>query len=252
VKCAPGGSRTKAWSRRGTSPEVSFPSPRPRGSGLPLATRNIKMRIVTIVLAILLLIMFAQLSYAQETPKPANRIRTQKELAEYRACRSIKDTDLKDDKAPTFENYRVAVEALVRHPRVDTKTAVIGRRYRTVLRNGIKSGANFAGHYAVVNWGCGTSCSSFAVVNLKTGKVITPGGISAVSGDHLDSSVDEKFLPDGLQLGWGYRFRLDSRLLVLVGALNEDEAWEGAYYFLLEKDQLKPIHRTRVEKKCDR
>ena len=48
-----------------------------------------------------------------------------------------------------------------------------GHMFRTVLRNGMKWGPNFAGHYAVVVWGCGTSCSSFAVVNLRTGQVIT-------------------------------------------------------------------------------
>ena len=210
------------------------------------------MKEITFAFVALLLVTVAQPSYPQETPETAKATIAEKELAKYRECKSIRDSDLKDDKAPTFKDYRVAFEAPVRHPRVDTKTSVIGRRYRTVLRNGVKSGANYAGHYAVVEWGCGTSCSSFAVVNLKTGKVITPSGISAVSNVHLDNSVDEKFMPDGLQSALGYRFRLDSRLLVLVGALNEDEAWEGAYYLVLEKDRLRPIHRTLVEKRCDR
>jgi hypothetical protein len=209
------------------------------------------MRQLVLSFAMLLVFVIIPPSHAQEPQESVTQKRAEKELEEYWECRSIKDTDLKDQRAPTFEDYHATAEALVRHPKVDTKTTVTGRRYRTVLRDGVQAGANFAGHYAVIGWGCGSSCSTFAVVNLKTGRVITPVGVSAVSGVHLDF-LDEKFMPDGFQGYWGYRFRLDSRLLVLVGAVNEKEAWEGAYYLVLQNDELKPIHRTRVEKKCVR
>jgi hypothetical protein len=200
---------------------------------------------------VLLLIMFVPTIYGEDTLRSVKSIETDNEAARYFECRAIKATDLKDDKAPTFQDYRVALEAPVEHPRVDTKTTPIGRRYRTVLRKGIASGANYAGHFTVVIWGCGTSCSSFAVVNLKTGQVIVPTGISTVTWDHLENTV-ERFLPDGLHGYWGYRYRPDSRLLVLVGMLNEDDNREGAWYFVLENNRLRQVHQTRVVKNCDR
>jgi hypothetical protein len=49
------------------------------------------------------------------------------------------------------------------------------REFRTVLRNGAEKGPNFAGHYTVVEWGCGSGCVSFAVVDAVNGKVYDTG-----------------------------------------------------------------------------
>ena len=47
----------------------------------------------------------------------------------------------------------------------------IQSRFRTVLRKGEGKGPNFAGHYTVVEWGCGSKYVSFAVVDAVNGKV---------------------------------------------------------------------------------
>jgi hypothetical protein len=204
------------------------------------------------LLIITFLIVFASSTHAEEVSlnsKP--HVETEEEAERYFDCRSIKANDLGDPNAPTFSNYPVALEDPVIHPKVDTRTTTIGRRYRTVLRNFIESGANYAGHYTVVVWGCGSSCSSFAVVNLKTGQVIVPTGINSVTGIHLDNTT-EQFLPEGLHSYWGYRYRLDSSLLVLVGMLNEKESREGAYYFVMENDRLRQVYQTQVIKDCKR
>jgi hypothetical protein len=204
------------------------------------------------LLIVTLLILFASSIHAEEASQNSkSRAETEEEAERYFDCRSIKASDLKDPNAPTFSSYPIALEDPIIHPKVDTKTTTIGRRYRTVLRNGIESGANFAGHYAVVVWGCGSSCSSFAIVNLKTGKVIVPNDISSVIGMYLDNST-EQFLPEGLHGYWGYRYILDSSLLVLVGMLNEKETHEGAYYFVIENDGLKQVYQTEVIKDCKR
>jgi hypothetical protein len=200
-------------------------------------------------LAILFLIMLASAVFGAEVTR-STPVETKERAEQYFECRAIAANDLRDPNAPTFTDYSVAAEAPVKHPRVDTATTTIGREYRTVLRNGIESGANYAGHYAVVTWGCGTSCSSFAVVNLKTGQVIVPKGIYSVTGNFLSNTV-KQFLSQGLQGSWGYRYRLDSRLLVLVGMLNEDENREGAHYFVLENNTLRQVHQTPVIKNCN-
>jgi hypothetical protein len=45
------------------------------------------------------------------------------------------------------------------------------RQFKTVLRKGEAKGPNFAGHYSVVEWGCGSNCVSFAVVDVLNGNV---------------------------------------------------------------------------------
>jgi hypothetical protein len=105
----------------------------------------------------------------------------------------------------------------------------------------MSQGANFAGLYRVAIWGCGSSCSQFAVVNLKTGSVITAQGVENVS--HVDFAADD-FLPKANSGTVSFRFRKDSRLLVIVGAINEDDSTEGAYYYVLKGDKLILVHKT--------
>jgi hypothetical protein len=122
--------------------------------------------------------------------------------------------------------------------------------YRTVLRSEIAKGSNFAGHYRVAVWGCGSSCSMFAVVNLITGRVITPEGFSYTSGVHF--GVDnQKAFPESQRDYWLLGFAKDSRLLVVLGDLDEDESREGAFYFVLDHERLRLIHSTPVKKNCE-
>ena len=108
---------------------------------------------------------------------------------------------------------------------------------------------NFAGHYRLVYWGCGASCAMFAVLNLKTGKVITTKEFATVLGTHLDA---DDFLPGTLSDGWGFRYKIDSSLLVVLGTPDEDESRAGAYYFALQGDELHLVHTTSaIKRHCD-
>lgn len=44
-------------------------------------------------------------------------------------------------------------------------------RYRTRIQEGVQAGVNFAGHYRVIEIGCGTSCRFAYVVDLASGEV---------------------------------------------------------------------------------
>jgi hypothetical protein len=72
---------------------------------------------------------------------------------------------------PKFEDYNIKniysgkTHTVILHNNPQT------RMFRTVLRNGATNGVNFAGHYTVVIWGCGTSCQSFAIIDQIDGKV---------------------------------------------------------------------------------
>jgi hypothetical protein len=155
---------------------------------------------------------------------------------------------LVDPAAPAFTSYPVDTSKPAKGAKLDLSSSPTARKYRTVLRDQMSRGANFAGHYRVAVWGCGSSCAMFAVINLDSGKVIVPRGANSVDGATLAAN---DFLPNADSDGiWGLRFTENSRLLVLVGALNEDEARQGAHYFVLTNDKLKLVHTTAVQKNC--
>jgi len=90
----------------------------------------------------------------------------------------------------------------------------------------------------------------FAIVNLKTGRVITPEDFSEVVGVRF---YTDEFLPNTDSDGWGFRHKADSKLLVVTGALlSETESKEGAFYFVLKDEQLRLIYSTVVRKDCKR
>jgi len=165
-------------------------------------------------------------------------------------CRMVTTEDVIDKRAPTFATYRDTSPETVENPNLDLKSNPTARMYRTVLRSEIARGPNFAGHYRVAVWGCGSSCSMFAVVNLITGRVITPEGFSVASGVYFDI-VDQKALGGSQSEYWLLGFRKDSRLLVVLGDLDEDESREGAFYFVLDHERLRLIHSTPVKKECE-
>src|SRR5215472_4297169 len=45
------------------------------------------------------------------------------------------------------------------------------RMFRTQIRDAARKGPNFAGHYTIAEWGCGSGCVSLAVVDAVSGKV---------------------------------------------------------------------------------
>lgn len=94
-------------------------------------------------------------------------------------------------------------------------------RFRSVLREGAAAGPNFAGHFTIVVWGCGASCTSAAIVDALTGRVIVPPMLQAISAVHVADVAG----PDGFN---SLRFRLGSRLLVVLGTPGEDEGRDGA------------------------
>src|SRR5664279_959817 len=57
------------------------------------------------------------------------------------------------------------------------------QEFRTVPRDGAKKGPNFAAHYTVVIWGCGTSCAQFAIVDAITGRTYDPPFDGMTGGD---------------------------------------------------------------------
>jgi len=83
-------------------------------------------------------------------------------------------------------------------PAVPQLRTPLAQEHRTAIRNGAKHGPNFAGHYTVVDWGCGTSCGIYVIVDARTGTIYEPPEIS--KGVDLGVAGPE-FRPEILQMG---------------------------------------------------
>jgi hypothetical protein len=139
------------------------------------------------------------------------------------------------DRAPSFADFAVTNVFKRKPAEVDLSSDPKARRFRTQLRLQTAEGANFAGHYRLAKWGCGTACAEFAIVDCKTGKVYFSKELpyATWSGEWSDAEP-------------GLHFQIDSRLLVLKGAPLEGLK-QGTFYYLWESNKLKLI-RSDLEK----
>lgn len=109
-------------------------------------------------------------------------------------CWVVTSARLIDAQAPRFADYPAIMEPLSTTAKLDLKSNPLAKTYRTVLRKAMTEGPNYAGYYRVAIWGCGSSCATFAVINLKTGRVIAPPkGTATVGGDAIEA---DNFLPN--------------------------------------------------------
>jgi hypothetical protein len=112
---------------------------------------------------------------------------------------------------PGFKDYP-AGRVHVGSPAIVNLSSSSGARYyRTRLREGARKGPNFAGHYTIVTWECGSDCFNIAVIDAKTGRVWFAPFTGALDvAFRLDSRlliVDpiasvEKNFPNGLPPGY--------------------------------------------------
>jgi hypothetical protein len=123
---------------------------------------------------------------------------------------------------PRFESYPARVYRGRVAP-VNLRSSKGAGTFRTRLREGAREGVNFAGHFSLVAWGCGTGCLSAAFVDAKTGAVYFPKELYAFGVWH--------FSDDGEAL----TFKPDSRLLILSGfprsETESDDPKAGLYYY---------------------
>ncbi|HEV7701410.1 MAG TPA: hypothetical protein VGO43_14360 [Pyrinomonadaceae bacterium] len=139
---------------------------------------------------------------------------------------------------PTFAAYQARVEK-IRNINVDLKSHKNARMFRTNLRNAAKDGVNFAGHYILTGWGCGTNCTEWAIIDGRNGRVFFPREFEGAgqgfcelpdNGMPKDSPADDDSHPYG-----PLYFKPDSRLVVLAGLLggdlNDSRSKCGDYYF---------------------
>jgi hypothetical protein len=167
-----------------------------------------------------------------------------------------------DGRVPRLEDFAVA-EAFAGAYAQPVLSSPEERRYRTVIRNGFckgrgvvdgatgkeftAAGPNFAGHYAIVTWGCGSPCLMAAILDLKSGRVFPPPFHHGPG--HSYFQVPWAFPAQALE------YRLNSRLLVAniceqlttanVDGRTDFQAHQcGAHYFVMNDAGPKLIRRV--------
>lgn len=131
------------------------------------------------------------------------------------------------------QNEKTNLEVFDGKPEVvDFSTNPEAELYKTTIEEQVSEGANFAGHYTVAAWGCGTECQGFAVVDVTNGEIIE------YQPQHF------------LQAAQGLEFSLESNILVFNPRPSIEYAGEAkdlvaddfnaskgrVYYQLVESD----------------
>jgi hypothetical protein len=143
---------------------------------------------------------------------------------------------LAQGRAPRFRDYPVG--GIYRGRAVRVVLTPDNRLFRTRLRAAARQPPNFAGHYVVTTWGCGTGCRSGAVIDLKTGRVYP------LPHQLCCWPYGEPPYPEPLE------FRAGSRLLVLTGARAATETEEGEvgrHFYEFRGGRFRHLHTTAVE-----
>ena len=92
------------------------------------------------------------------------------------------------------------------------------RMFRTQLTNAQKEPPNFAGHYRMPYWGCGSVCAAAALVDLKTGDVIQPP-LATPNATRWDRWI----MCAASFEGTGDDFQVNSHLMIVRCGMNYSE-----------------------------
>jgi hypothetical protein len=134
---------------------------------------------------------------------------------------------------PKFSDYpaRVSSHAGSASPKLTTPGQ---RKFQTMIRDGAARGPNFAGHFTIAEWGCGTSCVQFAVIDNESGAVYESPFGSLPKADICLGGGD----PDDT----GVFYKPDSSLLIVRGCPNFKDC--ATFYYLWTGTQFKVLRRV--------
>ena len=111
------------------------------------------------------------------------------------------------------------------------------RTFRTMIREGAKSKVEFAGHYTVPRWGCGSGCSTFVIVDSISGAVYNGFNVADLPAAWIEKHGEQEQM----------EFRPDSRLIKINGCINEQNC--GFYdYAMIEGKGLRLVRKELLPK----
>ncbi|QQS40526.1 MAG: hypothetical protein IPM63_14310 [Acidobacteriota bacterium] len=131
---------------------------------------------------------------------------------------------------PKFEDHKAEVwNGTVKAVNLDSHKDA--RMFRTRLTEAQKEGVNFAGHFILTYWGCGTNCLVGAVIDAKTGRVYFPEQMAGLGVGLPGTDIEAEAL----------EFKKDSSLVVVRGALSDDER-VGTHYLVWEGNGFRQLN----------
>jgi len=121
---------------------------------------------------------------------------------------------------PNYARYAVNVDPIaIERPILTGKAANFRTVLSEALRDAAASGPNFAGHYLVAEWGCGSGCIQAAIIDTTSGAVHFSAPLAGATGGR--GELDSKS---------GLEYRANSRLLLINGIPSNDHRYgEWAY-----------------------
>lgn len=127
------------------------------------------------------------------------------------------------ERIPQFKDY--PVRSIYRGRNAPLVLNRETRTFRTRLREALKEKPNFAGHYIVTSWGCGTGCQVGAIIDARTGRVYWfPFGV----GQNYET--DDDYRP--------IEFRLNSKLIIFSGYRVDRDEEPGARFYKFENGRF--------------
>jgi hypothetical protein len=138
---------------------------------------------------------------------------------------------------PRFRDYRVK-NIYHGEPAIPVITKEF-RIVRTTIRRGAKSDVEFAGHFTVPRWGCGTDCNGFVIVDSISGKIYDGIGVHGLPFNWVEEHGD-----DAIER---MEFYPNSRLLKINSCPNEENC--GLYdYVMIDGKGLKLVRKELLPK----
>jgi hypothetical protein len=152
-------------------------------------------------------------------------------------------------KIPSFSAYKVRIEKFGKVT-VNLKSHKNARMFRTRLRDAAaKEDVNFAGHYILTVWGCGTNCSQWAIIDARNGNVFFPKEFEGVGSGFCElprKAIPADAPPEAGEGGEGPVFhKTNSRMILLIGfpggGLDNNRAKCGNYFYEWTGTRLRRI-----------
>lgn len=150
---------------------------------------------------------------------------------------TIRPSDIPTD-APRFEDFPAEAYS-GRNAVPNLQSDATTRMFRSRLAQWAKERPNFAGHYILATWGCGTDCTQISIIDAKTGRIFHPAGVTT----NVAVNVHHELLEGGdlWHASGAIKFRYDSRLLVLFGMPEERTKDRGISYYVWERNRLRLV-----------
>jgi hypothetical protein len=127
---------------------------------------------------------------------------------------------------PKFEDFPAPAESPAKPAPVDVTSDAEAGRNRDQVVTDAAAGPDFAGHMTMIGWDCGSACLDWGVADARSGRLAFDAEWRKVTAHHVADPADGEAQPSFFNL----RYRLDSRLLIVMGAAGDDPSRDGVAF----------------------